>query len=86
MNVPQIQHLHSQSFNSEFIEFVWEFPMDKTQLIFNVSKDGSIILQENEKVGEIYKQKYMSSGIITTKNLLFQELTDLKLGVMEFLK
>ncbi len=29
MNVPQSQNLHSQSFNSEYLEFVWEFPVDK---------------------------------------------------------
>jgi hypothetical protein len=29
MNVPQSQNLHSQSFNSEFVEFVWKFPIDK---------------------------------------------------------
>jgi hypothetical protein len=86
MNVPQNQNLHSQSFNSEFLEFVWEFPTDNTQLIFNVSKDGSIILQESEKVGEAYKQKYMTYGIITTKNLSYEALATLRDSVVEYLK
>jgi hypothetical protein len=86
MNVPQIQHLHSQSFNSEFVEFVWEFPADNIQLIFNVNKDGNIILQESEKVGETYKQKYMTSGIITTKNLSYEDLATLRNSVIEYLK
>jgi hypothetical protein len=51
-----------------------------------VSKDGSIILQENEKIGETYKQKYMTSGIITTKNLSYEDLAELRNSVIEYLK
>jgi hypothetical protein len=86
MKIPQNQNLHSQSFNSEFLEFVWEFPTDKTQLIFHVNKDGSIILQENEKVGETYTQKYLTSGILATKNLSYEILAELRDSVVEYLK
>ena len=86
MNIPQSQNLHSQSFNSEFLEFVWEFPSDNTQIIFNVNKDGNILLQENEKIGETYTQKYLTSGIITTKNLSYEVLDTLKNDVIEYLK
>ena len=75
-----------QSFNSEYIEFVWEFSTDKIQIIFNVNRDGNILLQENEKVGETYTQKYLTSGIITTKNLSYEVLDSLKNDVIEYLK
>ena len=86
MNIPQSQNLHSQSFNSEYLEFVWEFPTDKTQIIFHVNKDGSILLQENQKAGETYTQKYLTSGILTTKNLSYETLAELRDSVIEYLK
>jgi len=50
MNIPQIQNLHSQSFNSEFIEFVWRFSYESFkhinhQLICKFNKDGSIFIE-----------------------------------------
>jgi len=86
MNVPQIQNLHSQSFNSEFLEFVWEFPTEMTQIIFTVNKNGNTLLQENEKVGDTYIQKYLTSGILTTKNLSYEILAELKYAVIKYLK
>jgi hypothetical protein len=47
MNVPQSQNLHSQSFNSEFVEFVWRIPHDKSihkKFLLHVEKDLSIYM------------------------------------------
>jgi len=48
MNVPQIQHLHSQNFNSEFVEFVWQFPAREDlqeQVILQVYKNGTLYIE-----------------------------------------
>ena len=69
MQVPQNQCLSNQTFNSEFVEFVWQFPT-KNQIIFKVYKDGTILLEEGaigddgeyipfelSKLHAIYKEK-----------------------------
>ena len=89
MQVPQNQNLHSQSFNSKFIEFVWRFPSTKeehTQIIFKVFKDGKILLEEGvvDNEGE-YKYEYMTSGILSTKNIFYEELSTLKDDVVKYL-
>ncbi len=48
MKIPQNQNLHSQSFNSKFLEFVWRFPIVKNkhdQIIFKVSSLGELYFQ-----------------------------------------
>jgi len=44
MKIPQSQHLHNQTFNSEFIEFVWQFN-DCKQFIFQIRKDSSAYIE-----------------------------------------
>jgi len=86
MQVPQNQNLHSQSFNSKFIEFVWRFPISHTQLIFKIFKDGSILLEEGvvDDAGN-YLFDYMTSGVLSTKNILYEELSTLKNDVVKYL-
>lgn len=43
MRVPQEDHIHSQTFNSKKLEFVWRF--DNRQVILSVSKDKSVYLE-----------------------------------------
>lgn len=43
MRIPQSQNLHSQSFRSSLLEFVWIF--QTKQFIFQVRKDGSIYIE-----------------------------------------
>jgi hypothetical protein len=49
MKIPQNQFLHSQSFNSEFVEFVWIFPkkesIEPCQFIFKFKIDGSVYFE-----------------------------------------
>ena len=49
MNIPQNQFLHSQSFNSEFVEFVWRFPKKQSteqwQFICQFRKNGSVYFE-----------------------------------------
>ena len=64
MNVPQNLYLSNQSFNSDFVEFVWQFPYGEDvqdQVIFKVSKSGNIYLE----FGQIGK----SGDYINTSNM-----------------
>lgn len=48
MNVPQPLFLSNQTFNSNFIEFVWQFSVEenkKDQVIFKVNKKGEIYIE-----------------------------------------
>ena len=54
INVPQYLYLHSQSYNSQFIEYVWRFPSkedEDDQVIFKVYKDNTFYL-EYGKIGK----------------------------------
>jgi hypothetical protein len=75
--------------NSKFIEFVWLFDTKttslKNQIIFKVCKDGNIILKggfvcidTNE-----YTQKYITSGIISTSDIIQESLIILKNDVVK---
>jgi len=91
MNVPQIHNLHSQSFNSEFLEFVWKFPLTKsnqTQIIFKIYKNKSVLLVDGiiDDTGE-YVESSMTSATLTTKHGEFSmgELESLKKDTIEYL-
>ena len=86
MQVPQNQCLSNQTFNSEFVEFVWQFPTNN-QIIFKVYKDGTILLEEGMigDDGEYTGREYTTSGILTTKNISFEDLTKLKGEALSFL-
>lgn len=93
MNVPHISNLHSQTFNAEFIEFVWQFPQltrkELNQVIFKAHKDGSILLKEGSitPAGDFTNDDgFMTSGIISTKNISMGELDDLKTQVIGYLQ
>lgn len=48
MNVPQSLYLSNQTFNSDFLEFVWQFPAkeeEQDQVIFKVHKNGNIYIE-----------------------------------------
>jgi hypothetical protein len=50
MNIPQLPNLSNQTFNSEFIEFVWKFRHDSFrgithQLICKFNKDGTLYIE-----------------------------------------
>ena len=48
MNIPQPLSLSNQSFNSEFVEFVWKFPVTENkndQVILQVHKNGVLYLE-----------------------------------------
>lgn len=87
MNVPQIQHLHSQNFNSEYLEFVWNTPT--IQVNFIVTKNGETFLSEKdislEELNDNTGIGYRTSGIVTTKIVSFDELTKLKEETVKFL-
>lgn len=89
MNVPHCRYLHSQSFNSKFIEFVWHFPTDtgRNQIIFKSYSDGSTYLEEGliGNDGEYNDKSYATSGIISTKNITSEELQNLKKEVIKYL-
>lgn len=90
MQVPQNQNLHSQSFNSKFIEFVWLFditPITKNQIIFKVFKNGDVFLQEDEVnlENEVVKDGYITSGILSTKNIPYEILYALKEQSVKYL-
>jgi hypothetical protein len=89
MQVPQSLCLNSQTFNSKFLEFVWQFPTpqgEKNQIVYKIYKDGNILLEEGiiDATGE-YKRGYTTSGTLTTKNISFSELIELKTDVVKFL-
>ena len=89
MNVPHNQNLHSQTFNSQFVEFVWQFPETKNQVVYKVYKDNTTLIQEgtvNEAGDYTYEDGYTTSGIISTKNIAAWELAKLKDEVVEYLK
>ncbi len=90
MNIPHKFNLHSQTLNSEFIEFVWQFTQSDgvNQIIFKVYDDGKSVLHEGlvDEYGEFGGQRYTTSGIISTKNITMEELTQLRDEVVEYLK
>ena len=48
MNVPQNLFLVNQTFNSNFIEFVWQFPAkeeEQDQVVFRVHKNGALYIE-----------------------------------------
>ena len=48
MNVPQPLSLTGQTFNTNFVEFVWQFPVtddDNDQVILQVNKGGTVYLE-----------------------------------------
>ena len=48
MNVPQQLSLSNQTYNSEFVEFVWQFPYsddEQDQVILKVHKEGTAYLE-----------------------------------------
>ena len=95
MNVPQTQNLHSQSFNSEFIEFVWHYIIndnEKSQTIFKIFKDGSFYIERGNidssenYISGIYESELYSSIIgwsPTKETVEFKRLIE---EVVEFLK
>jgi hypothetical protein len=90
MQVPHDQCLSNQTFNSKFVEFVWQFPTDEgelNQIVFNVAKDGTTLLEEGviDRAGEYKGREYLTSGIITTKNISMDKLVALKNEVVNFL-
>ncbi len=87
MNIPNQSNLTNQTFNSEFIEFVWQFPTTSiNQVIFKVYKNGEIYLHEETLNGEDESTPiYFGSMMSHTENLSLDELTALKDEVIEFL-
>jgi hypothetical protein len=88
MKIPKELNLHSQTFNSEFIEFVWQFPQHN-QVIFKVYKDNKVLLKEgtiNDAGDYTNEDGYMTSAVISTKNLSMDELSRLKNEVIEYLQ
>lgn len=88
MNIPKSSNLHSQTFNSEFVEFVWQFPQ-QNQVIFKAYKDRMILLKEgtiNAAGDYTGEDGYTTSGVISTKNLSMEELVKLRDDVGEYLK
>lgn len=89
MNVPHSLNLHSQTFNSQFVEFVWQFPETKNQVVYKVYKDNTTLIQEgtiNDDGDYTHEDGYTTSGIISTKNIPVNELVKLKDEVVEYLK
>ena len=89
MNVPHNLNLHSQTFNSNFIEFVWQFPKTKNQVVYKVYKDNTTLIQEgtiNESGDYTFEDGFTTSGIVSTKNIASWELAKLKDEVVEYLK
>lgn len=91
MQVPQNQCLSNQTFNSKFVEFVWQFPTDEgelNQIIFNIAKDGTTLLEEGviDRTGEYKGREYLTSGIVSTKNIPMDQLVALKNEAVNFLR
>lgn len=91
MNVPHNLNLHSQTFNAEFVEFVWQFPhikRGKNQVVYKINKDGTVILQEGviNESGDYFFDHYTFSYIFSTKYISSEELTQLRGEVVEYLK
>ena len=89
MNIPKSLNLHSQTFNSEFIEFVWQFPETKNQVVYKIYKDNTTLIQEgtiNDEGDYINASGYATSGIVSTRNISANELTKLKDETVEYLK
>ena len=90
MQVPQNQCLSNQTFNSKFVEFVWQFPTNEgelNQIIFNVAKDGTTLLEEGviDRTGEYKGREYLTSGIVSTKYIPMEQLFNLKAQVVNYL-
>ena len=82
MNVPQSQNLHSQSFNSEFIEFVWRFD-NIYQVIFQVRKDGTLYLeagQINEYNNYVDDNKVLKYDALSSFDILMTEMPECVVG------
>jgi hypothetical protein len=62
MNVPQSLYLSNQTFNSNFLEFVWQFPAkeeEQDQVILRVQKNGSLYIEGGVvNLGGDYKQTF----------------------------
>ena len=91
MNVPHSFNLHSQTFNAEFIEFVWQFPhikRGKNQVVYKIYKDGTVLLQEGtiNEAGDYFLDHYTFSYIFPVKYIPMKELIQLKDEVIEYLK
>lgn len=91
MNIPQQKYLTNQTFNSEFIEFVWQFPLateQKNQIVFKVCDNGLTTVQEGvvDGFGDDVGMHYFTLGTKITNNLSQEELSSLKNEVLEFLK
>ena len=68
MNAPRPENLINQCFNSERIEFVWQFPMKnelREQFILQVQKNTVI---------------FMETGIVDTSGNYIEKPTEFKLG------
>jgi len=94
MNIPKSDFLSDQTFTINFIEFVWQFPVKegiRNQIIFRCRKEGKTYTYLEEgfidtQGGYIEDKSYATSGILTTKNLSFDELTKLSQEVKEYLE
>ena len=91
MNVPHSFNLHSQAFNAEFVEFVWQIPhikRGKNQVVYKIHKDGTVLLQEGtiNESGDYFYDNYTFPYIFSTKYISAKELTKLKDEVVEYLK
>lgn len=70
MKIPQNLYLHSQSFNSKFIEFVWQFPIENKptkQMVVKMNKDSTFYLE----AGELLEDGEYIEGTVWSKQLLF---------------
>jgi len=91
MNIPQNQYLRSQSFNSKFAEFVWQFPefdLDY-QVIFIAFADDGLVYQEEgyvDALGEYTDAHLESSKIISNRHLTKSELESLRKAAVKFIQ
>jgi len=87
MTIPQSQYLHSQNFNSKFVEFVWRFP-ELFQVIFIAFEDGMIYHEYGvvDESGEYVNGHTETSAAISNGHLTMDELQSLQKEAIEFLK
>ena len=78
MNVPQTQHLHSQSFNSEFVEFVWKFPIDKVN---EKMKSRNDLLFDSKLVTVLFVCKINTDSSIIVEPWLHDEFDNVDMYV-----
>jgi len=101
MNIPQTQHLHSQSFNSKFVEFVWKFPIDKVNaktkfpfdsklvtilLVCNIDKDGNVIVEPWLHDEFDNRDMYVTNDVGINDFISNEELEQLKMDTIKYLK